>query len=223
MANPAWGIVLFDFDYTLADSSQGVVDCVTFALRQLNLPNVSDASIHRTIGLSLFDTLYVLTGQKSREQSEKFAQLFVQRADHVMAKRTVLFRTVPSTLEVLRNHGIRLGIVSTKFRYRIESILQRENVLRAFDIIIGGEDVHVHKPDPRGLLTAMRELGGSPSNTLYVGDSVTDAETAKRAGIPFVAVLSGVTLKEDFDQYEVCGVLDCLSELPGLILKEWNS
>ena len=129
---------------------------------------------------------------------------------------TVLFESVPATIAALRVLGFPLGIVSTKFRYRIEAILEREGLHDAFGVIVGGEDVAEHKPDPTGLLTAIGRLGSVPASTLYVGDSVVDAETAKRAGVPFVAVLSGVTPREAFRGYPVCGILENLSELPGL-------
>ena len=90
----------------------------------------------------------------------------------------------------------------------------REGLLDAFDVIIGGEDVAKHKPDPTGLLTAIERLGSEPTSTLYVGDSVTDAQTAKRAGVPFLAILSGVTPREAFGNYPACGMLASLSDLP---------
>ena len=70
-----------------------------------------------------------------------------------------------------------------------------------------------HKPDPEGLLAAIERLGGSPSGSLYVGDSVTDAETARRAGVPFAAVLNGVTPREAFKDYPAYRILDDLDEL----------
>ena len=107
--------------------------------------------------------------------------------------------------------------MSTKFRFRIETTLRREDLLDSFETIIGGEDVSNHKPDPEGLLKAIRKLESAPENSLYVGDSVIDAEAAKRAGVPFVAVLSGVTPRQDFEPYPVYKIIDSLSELPCLI------
>jgi len=80
-------------------------------------------------------------------------------------------------------------------------VFRRENLLRFFQVIVGGEDVSAHKPDPQGLLAAVDRLGSRHAATLYVGDSVTDAETAKRAAVPFVAVLSGATPIEHFNGY----------------------
>ena len=212
-----FGTVIFDFDYTLADSSKGVIVSVNFALDQLGLPTASDEAICRTIGLSLQDTLLKLTGTQYSTLSDEFANLFIQRADQVMADLTTLFEFVPETIELLKQRGFGLGIGATKFRYRIEAILRRENLLDAFDIIVGGEDVSTHKPSPKGLLTAIERMNSLPSSCLYVGDSVTDAETAKRAGMPFVAVLSGVTPEEDFGDYEVYGILADLTQLTNLI------
>jgi phosphoglycolate phosphatase len=209
--------VIFDFDYTLADSSRGVIECINFTLNNLGLPAVSAEMICQTIGLSLPDIFLELAGQQHIAKCDEFARLFIKRADEVVADLTVLLDSVPRTIELLKRHGIALGIVSTKFRYRIETILRRENLLKPFDVIIGGEDVSEYKPDPEGLLAAIERLESVPSKSLYVGDSVTDAETAKRAKVPFVAVLSGVTPKDAFRDYNVYGILENLCELPDLI------
>lgn len=202
--------IVFDFDYTLADSSRGAVACITFALDALGLPAVSAEAAKRTIGLSLPDTFLELAGPQHAAQSDKFARLFIKQADQVMSGLTVLFESVPEVIEKLRSQGFSLGIVSTKFRYRIESVLRREGLLDAFAVIIGGEDVAKHKPDPTGLLTAVERLGGAPESALYVGDSVTDAQTAERAGVSFVAVLSGVTPREAFRDYATCEIVESL-------------
>ena len=205
--------IVFDFDYTLADSSRGVIACIEFALGELGLPAVSAEAAKRTIGLSLPDTFLELAGPQHAAQSDEFARLFVERANQVMSGLTVLFKSVPGVIDKLGSRGFSLGIVSTKFRYRIESVLRREGLLDAFAVIIGGEDVAKHKPDPTGLLTAVERLGSVPASTLYAGDSVTDAQTAERAGVPFVAVLSGVTPREAFRDYATCEIVESLYDL----------
>jgi hypothetical protein len=64
---------------------------------------------------------------------------------------------------------------------------------------------------------AVKKMGREPSEVFYIGDSVTDAETAKRAAVPFVAVLSGVTPDAEFADYEAYAVIENLGELPALI------
>ena len=211
------GAVLFDFDYTLADPSLGVVECFGFALDELGLPMAAPGDIRKTIGLSLEVAFRRLVDARHWVHAEEFLQLFTQRADQVMADRTVVFETVPATLGALASAGLALGIVSTKFRYRINAILQREGLAEAFGVVVGGEDVAEHKPDPGGLLLGVARLARSPSEVLYVGDSVTDAETAVRAVVPFVAVLSGVTPRAAFAEYEPRAILDSLRQLPALV------
>ena len=209
--------VIFDFDYTLGDSSGPAIDCVNFALGRMGLPAATDEAIRRTIGLSLPDTLRTLTGEQYASRSQEFSYLFVERAEKVMQNGTSVFEMVPGVLRALSRRRIALGIVSSKYRYRIEGILKREGLLPFFDTIVGGEDVLVHKPDPTSLIKAIKQLDVVPSTTLYVGDSVTDAETAVRAGVPFVAVLSGVTPEADFRGYSPVHILESVAGLPDLV------
>lgn len=204
--------VMFDFDYTLADSSPGVVECARYALMRMGMPPVARARVCETIGLSLPDTYRVLTGQADAAAGAAFARLFVERAEQVMAGLTTLFPAVPALVDWLRRAGLARAIVSTKFRRRIEEVLSREGLLDAFHVIVGGEDVRAHKPDPSSLLLAAERLGAR--HALYVGDSVTDARAAERAGIPFVAVLSGPTDAAAFAPHPICGILSGVDELP---------
>jgi phosphoglycolate phosphatase len=212
--------VIFDFDYTLADSSRGVIDCINYALGTMGFPAVTDEAACRTIGLSLPDTFTVLVGEQHTARTEEFAHLFIEQAGKVMTDKTVLFDTVPQTISILQRGTLGLGIVSTKFRHRIEQILAREGLLDAFDVIVGGEDVARHKPDPEGLLTAIDRLGSTPPETLYVGDSIVDAETAGRAQVPFAAVISGTTDKKAFACRPVVGILESLQQLPALLAEQ---
>ena len=133
-----------------------------------------------------------------------------------MANMTVLYDSVPTMVEELRGRGLKLGIVSTKYRRRIHEVLTRESMLEGFDLVIGGEDVEHHKPHPQGLLRAMDQLECAPESILYVGDSVVDAELAQRAGVPLVVVLSGVTPREDFEGYNSIALLQNIGQLPKL-------
>ena len=209
--------VIFDFDYTLADSSAGVIECVNYALRRLSLPTASEDAIRHTIGMSLPRTLTALAGDEQAMRADEFMRLFVARADEVMHDATLLFDFVPPLVDVLASNGISLGIVSSKFRRRIEAALRREGLDKRFTVIVGGEDVKTLKPNPTGLLQAVAGLNGDADRCLYVGDSVTDAETARRAGIRFVAALSGVTERSAFAGYAPVMFLECAGELPGAL------
>jgi phosphoglycolate phosphatase len=91
--------------------------------------------------MSLSETLVHLAGEEHRGRGREFHKLFVEKADEVMSDLTVVLVQVPEVMQRLRGGGLSLGIVSTKFRYRIEAILSWEGLLGLFDVIVGGEDV----------------------------------------------------------------------------------
>jgi len=209
--------VVFDFDYTLADSSAGILKCIHYALQQMRLPPATESRMRESIGLTLANTLVFLTGNEDAEAGAEFTRLFVDHADRIMVDHTVLYDTAHQVINALRNAGVSLGIVSTKYRYRIESILQREALLQHFDVIVGGEDVTDHKPHPVSLQRALHHLGCPPEQAVYIGDHLVDAEAARRAGVPFVAVLTGTSGRHHFDAAQCLGILDTLSSLLTLL------
>lgn len=207
--------IIFDFDYTLVDSALGTIDGVNFAFEKMGLPLASDAEIRQTIGLSLPDILPALAGETYTERVDEFSRLFLQRADETMVALAEFYTRVPETIAALRRLGIRLAIVSQKRRYYILPILASENLSEAFEVIVGGGDA-AYKPNPEGLLLAIEQMGSAPQSCIYVGDSVTDAETARRADIAFIAVLSGVTPRTAFEDYDVYAILEDVSGLLNL-------
>lgn len=197
-----------------------MVECVNYALKELGFSEVAEKEIFITIGLTLEHTLIKLVGENNVEKTEEFKNLFIKRADEVMADLTIVFNETPTIIKKLNEKTIKLAIVSTKFRYRIEDILRRENLLNYFDVIIGGEDVSSLKPDPTGLKLAIEKLELNSSEVFYIGDSITDAKTAYNADILFIAVLSGVTSERDFGEFQVEYFLKDISELPEILFNK---
>ena len=212
-----WRALVFDFDYTLVDSSAGAIECANYALAGLGLPKADPEVVRRTIGLSLPETLKRLAGEVPAETVEKFERLFLHRAGEVIIGTSVMLDGVEPALRRLHADGWRLGIASTKWRARIEGILDKFGMLDLFEVIVGGDEVKVHKPDPEALHEAARRLGIEPQKMLYIGDSHIDAEGARRAGAGFVAVLSGTTPADVFAGYPALGVVGTLGQLPGLL------
>jgi phosphoglycolate phosphatase len=209
--------VLFDFDYTLADSSDAVVECFNTGLAGIGLPHAEPDAIRRTIGLSIPDSLAQVAGPEHLHRAEEFRLHWRRRSDEIMVEWTRVFEwTPPATGELLRA-GYRLGIVSTKYRGRIESTLDRHGLRERFEAIVGGEDVERHKPHPEGIQRAAAALGIDPREALYVGDTAADAAAAREAGAPFVGVLSGMTGEEELRAYPHRAILPSIGELPALL------
>ncbi len=197
--------VIFDFDYTLGDSTKGIVQSVNYGMKQMGLMERGRGEIVKTIGLSLAKTYEKLTGRADKSEIERFEHYFVEKADEIMVANTVLYDGVADMLEGMQRNKIKTGIVTTKYRYRIDHILCANGVRQLIDIIVGGDDVRHVKPDPEGILSVSQQLGMELGEMLYVGDHVVDAQAAQAAGIDFIAVLTGTAGREDFQKYpHVC-------------------
>lgn len=209
--------VIFDFDYTLGDSTNGIVLSANYALTELGYMEKTVPEIKRTIGLSLKDTFRELTGCLDDNAAERFTKLFREKADRVMTENTSLYGGAEDMLSELKQRGIRTGIVTTKFHYRIEAILRKFSAEDLIDVIVGGEDVTREKPDSEGLLKAIETLGADKREVLYVGDSLVDAKTAQSAGVDFAAVLTGTTM--DFSAYDNVFIAEDLSGILHFVTK----
>ena len=77
--------VVFDFDYTLADSSDGIIDSINYALSNMGLPQAAHDAIRRTIGLSLDEAFVALAGESERPRAAEFTAFVVERADVVIS------------------------------------------------------------------------------------------------------------------------------------------
>lgn len=204
---------LFDFDYTLADSSRGIVMCFKTVLERHGYSGVADESIKRTIGKTLEESFTILTGVTDPVQLATLRKEYSLETDTYMNINTFLFPETLSTLIELKRRGARVGIISTKHRYRILGFLKDHLSDDFFDIVVGGEDVQQAKPSPEGVLLAIERLKIRPEQTLYIGDSTVDAETAQAAGVDFVGVTSGMTTQEELQVYPNLKIIPSLNSL----------
>ncbi len=204
---------LFDFDYTLADSSRGIVTCFRNVLTRHGYTEVTDDDIKRTIGKTLEDSFSILTGVTDAGQLAGFKAEYRKEADTHMTVNTVLFLETKSVLTALKDSGARIGIISTKYRFRIKELLDQHFPEDFMDIIVGGEDVKAAKPSPEGLLLAIKQLHANKAETLYIGDSTVDAETAQAAGVDFAGVTHGVTTAKELEKYPHWKIMSTLEEL----------
>lgn len=206
---------LFDFDLTLADSSKGIVLCYTNVLRDNGFLNVTKQEICRTIGKTLVESFHIMTGIDDPERLEQMRLAYTRQADIHMNQNTVFFEDTLRVLPLMKEKGCGIGVVSTKFRYRIQAVFDRDFPGMGIpDVIIGGEDVHHPKPHRESIDKALEVSGWNLKETLYVGDSTVDAETARNGGMDFLGILHGFTTREELAVYPNVGIIGNLDKLP---------
>ena len=209
----SYQVYLFDFDYTLADSSRGITLCFRHVLERNGYAGVTDEAIRRTIGKTLEESFSILTGVTDPDRLAAFKAEYRREADVYMTPNTRLFPETLRVLRTLKERGAKIGIISTKYRFRIHDTMDQHLPADFLDIVVGGEDVSRAKPDPEGLLYAIRQLGVKKKRVLYIGDSTVDAETAQAAGVDFAGVTHGVTTADELAAYPHRRIMDSLTEL----------
>lgn len=106
-----------------------------------------------------------------------------------MANATKIYPEVHASMQSLKRCGLRMAIVSTKYRPIISTVLERNDLCWMFDVIVGGDDVSRPKPDPQGIEMALAIMKIRQALCIYVGDADVDAEAAAKAGVRFIRIV----------------------------------
>jgi HAD superfamily hydrolase (TIGR01549 family) len=194
--------LLFDLDGTLLDSFPVHYAAYHAMFARLGI-HIEDEQFLATYSPNWFLT-YEAMGVP-REQWEQADRIWMEEA---LKHTPQLFPDMPATLAQLRA-AYRIGIVTSGERNRVLADLEGTGVLSAFEVIITGSDVQARKPAPEGLELALRQMGLRPDEALYVGDTPSDYEMARAAGVRFVYIPSQFTrLKADTACYRAESVAE---------------
>ena len=183
--------IIFDLDGTLIDSATDICAILNSLLRDRDKAALSLDTTRRFIGEGA--AVLIERVMKAREidagdgaHARLLAQ-FIERYE-TMPTLSPFYDGVARTLTVLRNDGHRLGLCTNKPEGPTRAVLAQTGLANSLDAVIAGGMIDSRKPEPDMLLKVLTDMGGQPA--LFVGDSETDAETARSAGIPF-ALFSG--------------------------------
>ena len=194
--------VLFDFDYTLGDATEAIFAAFTHALTTMGYPAPEKEAVRATIGMHVHDAYTRLTGDPDLARQEECFQLFHPVARDLQARGVVeLFSGAVELLQGLKKAGVPAALVSTKNSDSLHAVTKAKGIEDLFAHVVGGDMVCHPKPAPDGALWALEQMGVTPAEVLYCGDTVIDAETAKNAGCDFCAVLNGTTPAEAFNPW----------------------
>ncbi len=212
--------VIFDLDGTLADTSGDLIAAANHCFRQMGLGDVLDPTADA--GIALRGGRMMLT--KGLERVGLFEEARVQTYYPVLLEayaeaidhHTVLYPGVMEAVEQLKVQGYGVGICTNKPEGLADMLMSRLGVRDAFASLIGADTLPVRKPDPAPLREAARQAGGDPALTCLIGDSDTDRNTAKAAGVPSVLVTFGPS-GEDMAALAPEALLSDFADLPGLV------
>ncbi len=209
--------VLFDLDGTLIDSLPSITDAANAVLSEQNLPPIGQ---DKTVGfVGRGERVFVERMIAATDlDPDAFDALLARFVEHykVSAASVRLMPGARDAVDVLRDVGYPLGLVTNKPRAPLGPTIDAAGLADAFDIVLAGDDLERRKPDPLPLAVAMERLGGE--TCLYVGDSDVDAETAKNAGVPFALYTEGIrTMPVESLPHDAA--FDDFRDLPGIVRK----
>ena len=206
--------VLFDLDGTLIDTIDLLLECArhTFEGRT---PAPTDEEWIAGIGTPLRKQFAAYT--TSDEEVEELAQRYraYQREHH--DRLTSAFPGVLETLTELERRGHPMGIVTSKSNEMMDRGLEWVGIMRHMRIRVGMDNAKRHKPDPHPVEVALEELGYSPDEALFLGDSPHDIASGNAAGVITVAALWGPFTREQLEPYHPSRYLERITDLPLLI------
>jgi len=181
-------VVLFDLDGTLIDSGPIILESMQYAVRTVLGREIPRDELGLTIGgQGIVAQMQAIDAEHADELLEAYKEHNDGLHDTLEA-----FDELLALLPGLRAEGRRLGIVTAKRHRTVALALDRFPALREdFDVVVGHEDTERHKPDPEPVLFAIDQLGSTPAESAYVGDSPFDIQAAKSAGAFAVAVSWG--------------------------------
>lgn len=187
--------VIFDLDGTLIDSLPDVVIATNHLLAEEGRPAISRAQGAKMVGegaAPLIERAFRATGAPASPSAiPELVKRFVAHYRVAPAAETIVYSGVPEMLEALSSQGIVMGVCTNKPHEMSVLVLEELGLRHHFRSVIGGGALAVKKPDPAHLEAVMNETGSVAANTLYVGDSPTDMECARAAGVPVIAVSWG--------------------------------
>ena len=182
---------IFDLDGTLLNTLGDLAASTNYALRQYGMPEHTIDDVRRFVGNGVGKLIErAIPEGLANPQYEDVLATFRKHYMLHSLDTTAPYPGIESLLHSLRSHGCNVAVVSNKF-YNATVELCRHFFADTVEVAIGERENIRRKPAPDTVFEAMRQLGVSGEDTVYVGDSDVDVATARNSGIPGISVLWG--------------------------------
>lgn len=209
--------VIFDLDGTLVDSAPDIHAAANTVMARHGLAPFTLAEVRGFIGHGA--ERFIAQCLAARGLADDAGLKARALADFLSIYEDAVHLTAPypgvvTALEQLAGTGLALGVCTNKPHGPALAVLRHLDLARFFSVVIGGDSLPTRKPGPAPLLAAITALWAV--DTVYVGDSEVDAETAARAAVPFALFTEGYR-KALVESLPHKGAFSEFSTLPGLV------
>ena len=214
--------VIFDLDGTLADTSGDLIAAANHCFRGLGhgdlLTQAQDAAIALTGARAMLRLGFSRLGDVDEGMVDAQYPILLAAYGEAIATHTIIYPGAMEAVEVLKSTGYAVGIATNKPEGLAETLLRNLGIRDAFGSMIGADTLPVRKPHPNHHFEAVRRAGGDPAQSLLVGDTITDRDTARNAGVPSVLVTFGPGRKTVLE-LQADATIDRFDELPAVVAR----
>ena len=202
--------ILFDLDGTLVDTAPDLMRAHNHVMKKFGYPTKSTEEIRNLVGQGAGAMLgRSIWGQAKKEfgkvQDEKIKKEMVNDFIEFYGKNIVnestLINGVKEFLIWCKEKKISMAVCTNKSEHLAIDLLKKIGIYDFFEYVAGHNTFDYCKPDPRHLTSVVEILGGDIKKTLMIGDSETDANAAKNAGMPVILLEDGYTEKNTTEIY----------------------
>lgn len=214
-------LIIFDLDGTLLDTIDDIAFSMNYILKKHNFPTHSREAYFYFVG----NGARILTERSLPEECRTEENISMVLSDfspfyEIHKKdRTSPFDGISETLAELHRNGVKMAVASNKPHAFIPDILQYYFPPQTFSYYLGHRKGHPVKPDPEIVFDILNELKTEKGETLYVGDTSVDMQTAHAAGLRAAGALWGFRTKEELQAAEADFLLSHPRELLDLAQK----
>lgn len=213
-----YDLLIFDWDGTLSDSAQLIVNTMQQAITGLGLAPRDDGQIRELIGLSLADGMRKLYPEMDTENLLALLENFRRNwlgSDGAGPVEAPLFPGAAEALEALHAEGYVLAIATGKSRPGLNRSLKVYPGLKRLMATTRTADETASKPDPLMLSEILAQLDVPPERALMIGDTDYDADMARAIRMPMLGVACGVHDAERIRKARAVAVLENVAAIPG--------
>ena len=202
--------ILFDLDGTLVDTAPDLMHAHNHVMKKFGYPTKSTEEIRNLVGQGAGAMLgRSIWGQAKKEfgkvQDEKIKKEMVKDFVDFYGKNIVnestLINGVKDFLIWAKKNNISMAVCTNKQEHLAIDLLKKIGIYNFFEYVAGHNTFEYCKPDPRHLTSVVEILGGDIKKTLMIGDSETDANAARNAGMPVILLEDGYTEKNITEIY----------------------
>lgn len=190
-------LVIFDLDGTLIDSRLDLVHSVNAALRHIGRPELPENVIASYVGDGAPILIQRALGGETIDETlvRKGLEFFLSYYREHKLDHTTVYSGIVEALAAIQNSANgtprKMAVLSNKPVGPSRAIVEALGLGRFFSQVYGGNSFPSKKPEPEGALKLLQESGARPEQAVIVGDSHTDIETGRNAGLWTVAVTYG--------------------------------